>query len=159
MALIKSYPFSKVYPVGTKKFYSSGAGHYAYDYLTPMGVHVLAVRNGFIIDCNDGEPDNAKRRYSGMPSNWILLGYKNILGQKRTVYYQHLMEDSLLVKKGQKVKAGQWIAKTGNSGNSSWPHCHIHAMKGWQTRATRYANYNSKIRIYPPSLVWKKSSL
>ena len=157
--MAKSYPFRQTYPVGTKWKYSSGAGHYAYDYLTPMGTDVLAVRDGFIIDCNDGEPDNAPKRWSGMPSNWILLGYKNALGQWRTVYYQHLKEGSIKVVKGQKVKAGQWIAETGNSGNSTGAHCHIHVMKGYRTRSERYWNYNAKYRIYPPSLVWAKTSL
>lgn len=157
--MAKSYPFRKTYPIGTRYRYRSGAGHYAYDYLTPMGTDVLAVRTGYIIDCNDGEPDWPRRRWSGMPSNWVLLGYRNALGQKRTVYYQHLKKGSIRVKRGQRVKAGQWIAETGNSGNSSGPHCHIHTMKGWRTRAQRYWNYRSAYRIYPPSLVWKKSSL
>jgi murein DD-endopeptidase MepM/ murein hydrolase activator NlpD len=154
----KSYPFRRPFAVGTKYRYRNGAGHYAYDYLTPMGTDVLAVRNGHIIDCNDGEPDFG-RKWSGMPSNWILLGYRNRLGQKRTVYYQHLKKGSVKVRKGQTVKAGQWIAETGNSGNSSGPHCHIHAMKGWRTRAERYWNYKAAYRIYPPSLVWAKTSL
>lgn len=157
--MAKHYPFRKPYKVGTKWKYKNGSGHYAYDYLTPMGTDVLAVRTGFIIDCNDGERDYAPRRWGGMPSNWILLGYRNAWGQKRTVYYQHLKQHSVKVKKGQKVTAGEQIAETGNSGNSTGPHCHIHAMKGWKTRATRYDNYKAASRIYPPSLVWKKTSL
>lgn len=159
MSLARSYPFRRTYPVGTRYRYSSGAGHYAYDFLTPMGTDVLAVRDGVILDCNDGEPDNAPRRWSGMPSNWILLGYRNALGQKRTVYFQHLKRDSLRVKKGDLVKAGQWIAETGNSGFSSGAHCHIHVMRGWRNRYERYWNYKAAYRIYPPSLVWAKSSL
>ena len=55
--------------------------------------------------------------------------------------------------------AGEHIGDTGNSGNSSGPHCHIHAMKGHRTRAERYWNYKAAYRIYPPSLVWAKTSL
>ena len=156
--MAKSKPFPKDYPVGTKKYYRNGMGHFAYDYLTPMGTDVLAVRDGFIIDCHEGEnPNSPGRNYSGEPSNWILLGYRNRLGQKRTVYYQHLSDH--LVTKGQKVTAGQHIGNTGNSGNSTGPHCHIHAMKGWRTRYERYWNYKTAYRIYPPSLVWAKTSL
>ena len=157
--MAKSYPFRRPFGVGTKKYYSSGAGHFAYDYLTPMGTDVLAVRDGFIIDCNDGVVSSSPwANFSGEPSNWILLGYRNLLGQKRTVYYQHLSK-GLLVKKGDRVRAGQHIANTGNSGNSSGPHCHIHAMKGWRTRAERYWNYKPAYRIYPPSFVWEKGTL
>lgn len=160
MSANKSKPFPKEYGIGTKKYYRNGKRHFAYDYLTPMGTSVLAVRDGVILDCQDGYPSSSPgTNYSGEPSNWILLGYTNSKGAKRTVYYQHLSK-GLLVKKGDKVKAGQKIGKTGNSGNSSGPHCHIAANKGWSTRKTRYDYmYNSSILIYPPSLVWHPDSL
>jgi murein DD-endopeptidase MepM/ murein hydrolase activator NlpD len=157
--MAKSPPFKGTFGIGTKKFYSSGAPHWAYDYLTPYGTPILAVRDGFILDCHDGEdPNSPERNYSGEPSNWILLGYKNVLGQKRTVYYQHL--SSVAVKKGQTVKAGQVIGRSGNSGNSTGAHLHLAAMKGHQTRWSRYVYMtNGLVRIYPPSLVWAPTSL
>lgn len=160
MASDRHIPFPKPYPIGTKKYYRNGQRHYAYDYLTPMGTDVLAVRNGIILDCHDGEASSSPGiNYSGEPSNWILLGYLNTKGQKRTVYYQHL-SNGLLVKKGQKVKAGQKIAKTGNSGNSTGAHCHIAAMKGYATAKTRYDYmWHSEILIYPPALCWAPDSL
>lgn len=157
--MAKHYPFRRTFPIGTRYRYSNGAGHYAHDYLTPMGTDVLAVRDGVILDCEDGHPDYAPRRWAGMPSNWVLLGYRNRLGQKRTVYFQHLQRGSVRVVKGQRVAAGEWIARTGNSGNSSGPHCHIHVMRGWRSRSERYWNYLSAYRIYPPSLVWEKGTL
>lgn len=153
-------PFPKTYGVGTKKYYRNGARHYAYDYLTPMGTDVLAVRDGVILDCHDGVASSTPgQNYSGEPSNWILLGYRNTKGAKRTVYYQHLSK-GLLVKKGQQVKAGQKIAESGNSGNSTGPHTHIAANKGWSTARTRYDYmYHPEILIYPPSLCWAEDSL
>jgi murein DD-endopeptidase MepM/ murein hydrolase activator NlpD len=125
-----------------------------------MGTDLLAVRDGIILDCHDGEPDNAPRRYSGMPSNWVILGYRNRLGQKRSVYYQHLKRGSIKVRKGQTVHAGDMIAESGNSGNSTGPHLHLAAGKYWMTRATRYSYmYSWSMRVYPPSLVWAKTSL
>jgi murein DD-endopeptidase MepM/ murein hydrolase activator NlpD len=155
----KSPPFAGTYGIGTKAKYSNGNPHWAYDYLTPFGTPLLAVRDGVILDCHTGEdPSSPERNYSGEPSNWVLLGYKNRLGQKRTVYYQHLA--SLRVIKGQQVKAGQVIGKSGNSGNSTGPHLHLAAMKGWQNRYSRYVYMtNVAVRIYPPSLVWAKTSL
>ncbi len=40
----------------------------------------------------------------------------------------HLQNNSVLVAEGDRVKAGQEIAKIGNSGNTSQPHLHIQAM-------------------------------
>ncbi|MDN3508663.1 MAG: M23 family metallopeptidase [Candidatus Neptunochlamydia sp.] len=34
----------------------------------------------------------------------------------------HLMKDTLLVKKGETIQQGQPIAKVGNSGNTTEPH-------------------------------------
>jgi len=160
MSLPRCAPFKGSFNIGTKKYYRNGQRHFAYDYLCPLGTPLRAVRSGVILDCNDGESDVPDRNYSGEPSNWILLGYKNSKGQKRTVYYQHLMKNSITVKRGQQVKAGEWIAKSGNSGNTTGAHLHIATSKGWMTAKTRYDYlYNTDILIYPPSLVWHPDSL
>lgn len=41
----------------------------------------------------------------------------------------HLRKGSMLVKAGQKVKAGQPLALQGNSGFTIEPHMHIHVWK------------------------------
>ncbi len=41
----------------------------------------------------------------------------------------HLQQGSLEVKSGDRVIAGQRIAKVGNSGNTTEPHLHIHAIR------------------------------
>lgn len=157
--MAKSPPFAGSYGIGTKAKYSNGNPHWAYDYLTPYGTELLAVRDGIILDVATGaDPSSPEHNYTNEPSNWILLGYRNLLNQKRTVYYQHLA--SVKVAKGQRVKAGQVIGRSGNSGNSTGPHLHLATMKGHQTRATRYVYMSSlALRIYPPSLVWAKTSL
>ncbi|HUW58305.1 MAG TPA: M23 family metallopeptidase, partial [Planctomycetota bacterium] len=38
--------------------------------------------------------------------------------------YGHLQNGSITVKVGQQVKAGDVIARGGNSGSSGWPHMH-----------------------------------
>jgi murein DD-endopeptidase MepM/ murein hydrolase activator NlpD len=45
-------------------------------------------------------------------------------------FYAHLQKDSLLVKKGDRVKRGQALALLGNTGNTSAPHLHFHLMDG-----------------------------
>jgi len=47
-----------------------------------------------------------------------------------TVYLAHLMRNSMTVRAGDRVRAGQLLGHVGNSGNTSEPHLHIHAEKG-----------------------------
>ncbi len=46
-----------------------------------------------------------------------------------SVWLAHLLNSSLLVKRGDVVRQGQPIAQAGNSGNSMEPHLHIHAVR------------------------------
>jgi murein DD-endopeptidase MepM/ murein hydrolase activator NlpD len=53
--------------------------------------------------------------------NYIILKLKN----GNYAFYAHLIAGSLNVKVGDKVYAGDKIARLGNSGNSSMPHLHF----------------------------------
>lgn len=148
-------PKAKLQSISAGWKYRSGKAHAAYDYRMPIGTPIYAVQDGVIIDCNDGvknqRPGNPAG--SGAPSNWILLRIRWGNGYA-TVYYQHLNK-GLLVKKGDRVKAGEQIAKSGNSGNTTGPHLHIAAMKGVKGRYNRYdylanGGRNSTV-IFPPS--------
>jgi murein DD-endopeptidase MepM/ murein hydrolase activator NlpD len=145
--------------------YSSGAGHFAYDYAMPTGTPLYATNDGKIADCRDnvvdktpGRPGNLPgQRGSGSPSNWVLLETRDRYGRKVTVFYQHLVDTK--VTKGQSVKAGQLIGYSGQTGNATGAHLHIAAMKGWgYTEATRYAymrnDGDNGAIIYPPTKAW-----
>jgi len=45
-------------------------------------------------------------------------------------FYAHLKQGSIHVKKGDRVKQGQVIAKVGHSGNSTEPHLHLQISNG-----------------------------
>jgi tRNA A-37 threonylcarbamoyl transferase component Bud32 len=52
------------------------------------------------------------------------------MGNSRFVLMAHLQKGSVLVKEGDAVRAGQPIAKSGNSGNTSGPHLHLQVQSG-----------------------------
>jgi murein DD-endopeptidase MepM/ murein hydrolase activator NlpD len=137
--------------------YRRGGDHFAYDYAMPVGTPLFAVQDGIILDCADGAA-NQPRGVKRQRSNWILLGF-TWEGKKATAYYQHL-SPGLRVKKGQRVKAGQLIAKSGNTGMTSGPHLHLATGWGHWTEATRYAymgnDGNNNIVIFAPSKVYPK---
>ncbi|EKY1942029.1 murein DD-endopeptidase MepM [Cronobacter turicensis] len=84
------------------------APHRGVDFAMPQGTPVLAV--------GDGEVVMAKR--SGAAGYYVAIRH----GRTYTTRYMHLKK--LLVKPGQKVKRGDRIALSGNTGRSTGPHLH-----------------------------------
>jgi len=97
--------------VGTGWRYSKGGLHAAFDYPVPIGTPIFAVRNGTILDCNDGVANNrpGDDGKTGDPSNWILLGI-TYQGRAASVYYQHL-SPGLDVKKGSTSRPARSLAR------------------------------------------------
>lgn len=48
--------------------------------------------------------------------------------------YWHLLHNSVSVKKGQRVRQGQSLARCGNTGNSGGPHLHFDVRTGWNDK-------------------------
>lgn len=155
--------------VGTGWRYSGGGKHAAFDYPVGNGTPVFAVADGVVLACNDGASNTPSNKV-GANSNWVLLGITHG-GKPASVLFQHL-SPGISVKKGQKVKAGDQLGKSGASGHATGPHLHVAAMWGHRTAATRYdylkdigarekepnnGTAKNDICIYPPSLVYKAS--
>ncbi|HFC9288884.1 TPA: phage tail spike protein [Clostridium perfringens] len=90
--------------------YPSGAPHSGTDFGVPEGTPVRASKSGTVIK-------KAELDYS--------YGYHLFIdhGDGLVTIYAH--NSKLLVSEGQHVTAGQIIAKSGNTGNSTGPHSHI----------------------------------
>jgi hypothetical protein len=101
-----------------------GDGQNCHDYYC-YGLPVLAPAEGTVQLTSDGDPD--------MPIG-VLGGGKDPCGNHIVIevapneflFLCHLQPGSIRVKKGDRVKAGQVLARVGNSGNTSEPHLHIH---------------------------------
>ena len=90
---------------------------------------IHAVADGRIVETRDGIPENVPNSDKlATAINWDTLAGNHIiqdLGGGHFAAYAHLRPDSLKVKTGDVVKAGDVIARLGNTGNSSEPHLHF----------------------------------
>ena len=87
--------------------------HDGIDIAAALGTDVLAVKDGVVTNVRNSQTFG------------LVLEYETEDGF--FVKYAHL--DDVLVKKGDKVKQGQAVAKSGNSGLSTGPHLHYTVKK------------------------------
>lgn len=102
------------YGVRLDPFYKVYKFHEGVDFSTPVGTEVFAT--------GDGVVSSVDRNYFGYGNTIIInhgFGYQTV--------YAHLSGFS--VKPGEKVKRGQKIGKTGNTGKSTSPHLHYEVRK------------------------------
>ncbi len=92
------------------------------------GVPVLAARSGTVVELHDGENDYDWEG-KGRQNNFIKITHDD----GSFAFYSHLKRDSLVVRVGDTVAAGDPLVLVGNSGLSSGhPHLHfeVHAANG-----------------------------
>jgi len=131
-------PYILPYPVGASYrlmqgyCYSKG-GHrnqLAYDFETPVGTQVIAVRSGLVMQVRSDLPDDGRQPESGQ-HNHIMIKHDD----GTVAFYAHLKQNSILVKVGDRVYQGQPIAKSGNSGNTQGlPHLHFGVYQTWPAK-------------------------
>lgn len=90
------------------------------------GIDLAAPGGSPILACADGIVVVAEYHYSW--GNHVRINH----GGNMYTLYAHASK--LLVKKGDKVKAGQQIAKIGTTGSSTGNHLHLEVWKGYGTK-------------------------
>ena len=89
-----------------------------------FGKELIAPCDGEIVLVVDGVEDNIPGELNPIyvPGNKVIIKTKN----NEYLFFAHFKQHSIIVKQGQKVKQGEILGLTGNSGNSSEPHLHFH---------------------------------
>lgn len=100
-----------------------GTGRSLEDYYS-WDAEVLSPVSGQVILVTDGLPDNliGTKDTKNPAGNYIVIK----ISEERYVFVAHLKNGSVVPKKGQKIKVGDVIGLCGNSGNSDFPHIHLH---------------------------------
>ena len=89
-----------------------------------FGKELIAPCDGEIVLVVDGVDDNVPGELNPIyvPGNTVILKTAN----NEYLFFAHFKQNSIKVKKGQKIKQGETLGLCGNSGNSSEPHLHFH---------------------------------
>ena len=106
-------------------FSHKGSNRYAIDWNLPEGTRVYAARGGMVVKVKqDSDKGGSNMKYDSY-NNYVLVRHDDgTLG-----HYCHLKKNGVQVKPGQRIRAGEWIAVSGNTGFSSGPHLHFCVFK------------------------------
>jgi len=111
--------------VDSKRKFFNNAGSKIEDFFS-MGEPVYSPVDGVVVQAIDSLPnteitfDPSNREYPA--GNHIVIEFES----NRYLFLAHLNSASVQVQIGDSVNAGMLIANVGNSGNTSWPHLHLH---------------------------------
>lgn len=108
----------------------------------PAAGTVVAIRDD-LRDLPVGTADRARPE-----GNHVVLD----IGGNRYVLLAHLERGSAAVAEGQRVSAGQPIARVGNSGNTAEPHLHIQVQDGPRLIARDRHGWTEGLRTFPIEL-------
>ncbi|QSZ41644.1 peptidoglycan DD-metalloendopeptidase family protein [Sulfurimonas aquatica] len=102
-----------------------GRSKYSVDFAMPIGTKVLASREGTIISVkSSSDRGGYSKEFRGQGN------YVRVLHSDGTIaIYYHLKKDGAVVNIGDKVKKGELIGYSGNTGYSSGPHLHMAVYK------------------------------
>ncbi len=89
-----------------------------------FGKEILAPCDGGIVLVVDGVKDNKPGEMNAFNAGGNMVIIKTI--NNEFLVLCHFRHQSIKVKEGQQIKAGQFLGLCGNSGNSSEPHLHFH---------------------------------
>ena len=151
-------PFKKR-PVKIGQGFNSSASHrdwpedsedmtYSVDFLLPLGTELIASRSGKVVKVKD----SGKKNYSGkdlVKGDDAYKNHMNFIEIKHSdgtfASYSHIKYKSSFVKVGDKVKQGQVIGLSGNTGWSSAPHLDFNIFrKNYKRRKIKTIKFNFK---------------
>jgi murein DD-endopeptidase MepM/ murein hydrolase activator NlpD len=102
--------------------HNSVENHYAVDFAADIGTTVLAAREGTVMQiASDFDKASLDAERFGGRANFVRILHDD----GSMAVYAHLSMEGVLVRAGQRVRRGQPIGVSGNTGFSTGPHLHF----------------------------------
>lgn len=95
---------------------------YAIDFAVPEGTPVIAARSGVVMEVeNEFRGHGVDMEKFGDRANYVRI----LHADGSMALYAHLSPESSIVRPGEKVRAGEFLAKSGTTGFATGPHLHF----------------------------------
>ncbi len=109
----------------SQRLLSQGTPRNVQDFFS-WGEPVLAPAVGTVVAVVNDRPDNplGAKDLEHPAGNYVVLR----ITENRFVFLAHLQQGSVSVRAGDTVKRGQRVGLCGNSGNTDFPHIHLHVQ-------------------------------
>jgi murein DD-endopeptidase MepM/ murein hydrolase activator NlpD len=126
IVVLPPFPPDEQYPISQgfqgEKTHLTPESEFAIDISMPVGTAIHAVRSGTIMDVEE----DFNRGGTDMEKFVDKANHVRVLHEDGTMaVYAHLDLASVSVRPGARIRAGQKIARSGNTGFSSGPHLHF----------------------------------
>lgn len=120
---------TRLNPAGTRAFgvYPSDPSRYAV-----FGEGIRSPCGGEVVEATDGQPDHRPRgtdRENPAGNHVVVRCAEEGVEPNVDVVVAHMKQGSVAVERGERVGEDQLLGRVGNSGNTTEPHLHIHAVK------------------------------
>lgn len=117
-----------------------------------FGAEIYSPVNGIIVHVTDSLPDKKITERDKLAGNHIIIQFQDTL----YVALAHLQQNSIKVKKGDIVQTGDLLALVGNSGNTDFPHLHIHVQNSATYNIETTKSYPFRFRKFKRMryLIW-----
>ena len=117
--------------------HADAQNRYALDLAAPIGTPVLAARDGVVmhVESDFARAGLDRERYAGRANMIRILHDDGTMAM-----YAHLDVDGVRVRPGERVRAGQAIARSGNTGFTTGPHLHfaVQVNRGMRLESIRF---------------------
>ncbi|WP_420454979.1 M23 family metallopeptidase [Rubrivirga sp.] len=125
------------------------ADQYAYDFAMRIGTPITAARAGRVVHVE------ARGADGGFPNNLVVVDH----GDGTFAQYMHLTQNGADVARGDEVRPGDPIGRSGNTGLAGTPHLHFVVTGGgwaypYDSTPVAFANAEPRASILQPGQVY-----